>query len=209
MNKMSDSNRSFASAANTVMFPSKEGTKELAGELLEKHKQILINGQFLPIRPLFTRNKRIIISNIQLFISHFELERILLADYNIKPVSNITFLRAGIDKQAYSHCLSFRRQMFVTPEDADSLPDSIQINYKGITNWVNLSGDSMKCFLCKEAGHQDQNCPKTDINSKEDKTQTHIPQTSSSLQINKPHSATESTKPTTLTTNDISKITTN
>lgn len=51
-------------------------SKELADKLIEKHEHVIIAGS-LTISPMLTQNKRIIISNVQPFIPHHELERIL------------------------------------------------------------------------------------------------------------------------------------
>lgn len=75
-------------------------TEELADEIIKEHKQVLINGKYLDIKPLVIRNTRIIISNIQQSILYYELKRILLTRCNVK--SNITLLCAGIGNQAYA-----------------------------------------------------------------------------------------------------------
>lgn len=54
--------------------------------------------------------------------------------------------------------------MFISPEDAEKLPGAIQINYEDVKNWIYFSSDSMKCFICKQAGHQAKNCTVTDSN---------------------------------------------
>lgn len=143
-------------------------SKELAHTLVDTHNHILIQGNKVPIRPLISQNKRIILSNVHPFIPNEIIENTLLSSNNIKPVSSISYLRAGLSDQAFTHCYSFRRQMYVKPEDADSIPGSIQINYEGTNYWIYFSNDQMKCFICKENGHQAKNCP---VNSNKENTE--------------------------------------
>lgn len=143
-------------------------TKELADNLIEKQKNVVISGVTLEIKPLFTRNKRIIISNVHPFIPHQVIENVLISEYKIQPVSKISFLKAGIDKTPYAHCYSLRRQVYIKPEDIGSMPGSFQINHDGVTNWIYLSSDSIKCFICKEEGHQAKNCPQTNADTNAD-----------------------------------------
>ncbi|CAG5096393.1 Similar to Transposon TX1 uncharacterized 82 kDa protein (Xenopus laevis) [Cotesia congregata] len=140
-------------------------TKELADNLIEKQKNVVISGVTLKIKPLFTRNKRIIISNVHPFIPHQVIENALISEYKIQPVSKISFLKAGIDKTSYAHCYSLRRQVYIKPEDIDLMPGSFQVNHDGVTNWIYLSSDSIKCFICKEEGHQTKNCPQTNADT--------------------------------------------
>lgn len=49
--------------------------------------------------------------------------------------------------------------MFITPEEMETIPGKIPITYDGVTNWIYLSNDTMKCFICKKEGHQAKNFP--------------------------------------------------
>lgn len=125
-------------------------TKKLADELVEKHKVIHIQGQSLPIRPLITRNKRIIISNVCPAIPHYVLDD-KLKELKIKLTSPMTFLRAGLAEPGFNYILSFRRQIYIAPDDI--IPDSLQINFEDTNYWIYLTADTMSCFLCKQQGH--------------------------------------------------------
>ncbi|KAI4472285.1 hypothetical protein M0802_016977 [Mischocyttarus mexicanus] len=138
-------------------------TKEIADELIDKHKAILVNGKSLPIRPLISRNKRIIFSNVCPIIPHNVLEE-KLKEWKIKPMSAMTFLRAGLTDQGFSHILSFRRQIFITPEDIEKLPESFQITYEDTTYWIYVSSYNISCFLCKKEGHIAKNCWEKPLN---------------------------------------------
>lgn len=139
-------------------------SQKIADEIIENVRTIKISNTILPIRPLISRNKRIVISNVPPIIPHTIILE-ALSKINIKPVSSITFLRAGINEPGYSHILSFRRQMFVNPNDIDKIPESIQINFDDTNYWLYLSGDSPVCFICKRDGHVASQCPLNNINT--------------------------------------------
>lgn len=91
-------------------------SKEEAENLTDKHKLITIKDQELTIRPLINKHKRVIISNVCPVIPHMIIEK-ELAKLKIKNTTKISFLRAGIHEANFSHIMSFRRQMFVDPDD--------------------------------------------------------------------------------------------
>lgn len=54
--------------------------------------------------------------------------------------------------------MSFRRQMYIHPEDVSEIPESIQINFDETAYWIYFSSDKINCFLCKEEGHLAKHC---------------------------------------------------
>ncbi|KAJ3622559.1 hypothetical protein MTP99_003062 [Tenebrio molitor] len=70
----------------------------------------------------------------------------------------MTFLRAGIPGDEFSHILSFRRQIFIQPLEGGELPSSIVIKYDD-TNYRIFLTDDLTCFRCKLQGHTAANCP--------------------------------------------------
>ena len=103
-------------------------SKETADRLTESGKEITIGTLTLEIRPLISKATRIIISNACPIIPNdIIIEE--LSKINITPCSQITYIRAGINDPGFSHVLSFRRQMYVNPDDIPKLPPSIAINY--------------------------------------------------------------------------------
>lgn len=133
-------------------------SKSLADDIVDNKKTITVQNQKLPIRPLISRNKRIILSNVCPIIPHNIIE-MKLEEMRIKPMSPISFLRAGLNETGYNHILSFRRQLYVTPEDFCRLPDKISIEYDDTTYWIYISSDTMTCFVCKNEGHLASKCP--------------------------------------------------
>ena len=90
-------------------------------------------------------------------IPNYEIERKLM-DHGINPTSAISHIKAGISTPGYSHILSFRRQLYVKPEDFDKLPSSFQLHYDDTNYWIYVSSDTPICFVCKVEGHLARQC---------------------------------------------------
>ncbi|KAL4716605.1 hypothetical protein ACJJTC_008240 [Scirpophaga incertulas] len=58
--------------------------------------------------------------------------------------------------------LSFRRQVYSTPEEIENLPERLQIVYDDTPYWIYLTTDSMTCFICKKDGHVASKFPEKD-----------------------------------------------
>ncbi|CAH4033135.1 unnamed protein product [Pieris brassicae] len=134
-------------------------------ELVDVQQYVTIQNKKFRIRPLISRNKRIILSNVCPIIPYKELEK-KLEEINVKPMSQISFLRAGLNEVGYNHILSFRRQVYVTPEDYERLPEKISIEYDDTNYWIYLSSDTLTCFVCKKEGHVATKCPEREREEK-------------------------------------------
>lgn len=162
-------------------------SKLIADEIIDNKKHVTIQNQKLPIRPLISRNKRIIISNVCPIIPHTEIEKKLL-EMRITPLSPISFLRAGLNETGYNHILSFRRQVYVSPEDFTRLPEKISIDFEETNYWIYFSSDTMTCFICKKDGHVASKCPdNTNDNSLNQETQ----ESTETQTTKRPHPPTE------------------
>lgn len=129
--------------------------------LVTNHETIYIDNIAIQIRRLITPSKRVIISNVCPSIPHEIIEQ-SLKSAGLKPVSSISFLRAGIPGDDFNHILSFRRQVYIVPPENDNvLPTSLVIPFEGTHYRIFLSNETMECFLCKQAGHIANNCPNT------------------------------------------------
>ncbi|CAG5102784.1 Similar to Transposon TX1 uncharacterized 82 kDa protein (Xenopus laevis) [Cotesia congregata] len=80
-------------------------------------------------------------------------------------MSNITTLRAGLNNAGYQHILSFRRQLYIKPEDVKKLSTSWKVDFDETSYWIYPTMDNMLCYVCKEEGHLAKSCP-TDSNLK-------------------------------------------
>lgn len=76
----------------------------------------------------------------------------------LKLVSPINFLRAGLQDTEYSHILSLRRQIYASPTYIP-IPDSLQIDFEDTKYRIFLYGDKITCFKCKEQGQPASKCP--------------------------------------------------
>lgn len=136
---------------------------EKVDELVQKYKEVDVNGYRIGVRRLITPAKRIVISNVCHSIPN-EVVSNLLVNLGLKLVSPVTILRAGIQGDEYSHILSFRRQVYVSPPENDlyELPPSTIISYDNTEYRIFITFDDMTCFVCKKAGHIARNCMEAD-----------------------------------------------
>lgn len=132
--------------------------KSIADTLIQQHKSVTIQNKVFPIRPLIARNQRVVLSNVPPIIPHSEIEK-TINSLNIKVVSTITFLRAGLTNPQLSHIMSFRRQLYISHSDTEKLPEAIQITFDDTTYWIYCSADNPGCYHCKKEGHIAKNCP--------------------------------------------------
>ena len=133
-------------------------SKELADNLVDNNVKITIKEHVIGIRHLFTNNKRIVLSNVQPFIPSNIIEQ-ELSKHGIYPMSKIQKIKAtAVSTPGYSHVLSFRRQMYIKPEDISRLPETLKINFEDSNFRIYLSTDKVICFLCKEEGHLQKDC---------------------------------------------------
>jgi hypothetical protein len=79
----------------------------------------------------------------------------------IRTTSNITFLKAGFNINELAHITSFRRQVYINPEDYVKLPPSIVINLNNTNFRIFLTDDTVTCFICKKNGHLSSACKNT------------------------------------------------
>ena len=136
--------------------------------------KINIGLHILKIRPLITRSKRIILSNVCPIISH-NLILDELRKRNVISESQITCTKAGINDPEYSHVLCFRRQMYILPKYLPNLFESVQITLDETPYHIYLSTKKLACFLCKEEGHVAKCC-------KNQNTSLHLPPNDNSAQ---------------------------
>jgi len=134
-------------------------SKDLTNKLIKDNAILVVQGQNIKLRKLYNPDKRIILANVYPNIPH---ETIIeaLKEHNITPTSPISFLRAGLHIEGLTHILSFRRQMYISPEDENKIPSSLLINFENANYRIFLSNDELTCFLCKKIGHTSNNCPK-------------------------------------------------
>lgn len=132
-------------------------SKRTADNLVEEKKKVIIQKYILEIKPLITRNKRIVLSNVCPVIPNYVIEQ-KFKELSINVMSPITFMKVGIADPGFSHILSFRRQLYINPDDEVRLPESFQLSFEGTNYWIYISTDALKCFVCNTMGHLAKNC---------------------------------------------------
>jgi hypothetical protein len=115
----------------------------------------------IPFRRLVNPAKRFIISNAHPIIPHDIITEHL--SFNIKTLSPISFLKAGFQDEL-SHISSFRRQIYIHPDDIEKVPGSLIVNYDNTDFRIFLTDDTLTCYLCKQTGHTSNYCKK-ELNS--------------------------------------------
>ena len=95
----------------------------LVDEVVTKYSQLSINDLIVGVRRLINPARRIILSNVCPSIPHdVFINQIKTLGFNI--VSPMSFLKARLEGENYAHIRSFRRQIFVQPNDDIELPAS-------------------------------------------------------------------------------------
>ncbi|KAK2577971.1 hypothetical protein KPH14_012745 [Odynerus spinipes] len=125
-------------------------SKEIADELTEHHKEIHIQNNILQLRPLISKLKRIIISNVSPVIPHMIIQE-ALQKLGIPVQSKISFLRAGLADIGFPHVLSFRRQFYINPEDIGKLQDTLLISYEDTSYRIFLATETAECYIYIDA----------------------------------------------------------
>lgn len=102
--------------------------------------------------------KRFLISNAHPIIPHDIITENLIIE-GIKTVSPITFIKSGFHDEL-AHISSFRRQVYIHPDDIANVPGSLLIKYDNTDFRILLTDDTLTCFICKQTGHTSNFCKK-------------------------------------------------
>lgn len=152
-------NIAFASRISNNRICLYLATTEVVDKLIRSHPKIPVGNLELNVRRLISPTKRILISNINPDIPH-ELVEDTLKGLGLHLASPVSYLRAGMPSDVYSHILSFRRQVYVFSSTEDfELQTSVVIPFDETTCRIFLSTDRMECFVCRQTGHIANNCP--------------------------------------------------
>lgn len=159
-------------------------SKTLVDELLKNQQSIEIGEHKINMRRLITPSKKIILSNVCPTIPNEIIEQ-SLQNLNIKCTSPIYLIKAGLPETNYSHIVSFRRFLYIVPEENIIIPDSIIIYYEGDNYRIFIQPDELKCFKCNQEGHLSSRC--NNISNTD-------PQQSAETRANKRHSPSTTTE---------------
>ncbi|CAI6368795.1 unnamed protein product [Macrosiphum euphorbiae] len=156
-------NIKFASRISNNRFCIYFANKNIVEQIITKQPFIVINNKEIAFRRLINQAKRIIVSNVQPVIPHDVITN-AFNNLSIKIVSPITFMKAGFANDEFNHIGSFRRQLYIHPDDINKMPSSILINFEQTDYRIFLSDDTVICYLCKQTGHTSNYCKKEIIN---------------------------------------------
>lgn len=139
-------------------------TIELANLLVESG--VVIDNVFVPVLPLSTPSKKVILSNVPPFIKTEVLVK-LLERYG-RLVSPIKMIQIGCKSTLLKHVVSFRRFVYMVLKDnKEELDLTFNFNHDDFNYVVYATTNSMKCLSCGETGHLVRVCPKKEEKSKE------------------------------------------
>jgi hypothetical protein len=119
----------FASRISNSRICMYLSSKDLVEKTVSEHGVIVISGKEITVRRLLNPAKRIILSNVCPCIHHSVIEN-LVKTLGFVTVTPMSFLRAGIHREEYNHVLSFRRQIFVQPNNSIDLPSSMVLKFE-------------------------------------------------------------------------------
>ena len=119
---------------------------------------VVIHDTFVPVLPLVSPAKKVIISNAPPFIKNETLIS-ELSRYG-QLVSPIKMVSLGCKSPQLKHVVCHRRQVFMVLKD-NSTDLNLSFNFKvdGFNYMVFASSDTMKCFGCGVEGHLIRSCP--------------------------------------------------
>ncbi|CAI6360493.1 unnamed protein product [Macrosiphum euphorbiae] len=129
--------------------------QQITNDIIKKHSAIFIDNIEVPIRKLINPAKRIILSNVYQAIPNKSIIE-AIETYGIKITSPITALKDGFPLDQFTHITSFRRQLYISPEDFPKLPGSISLD--NTSYLIFITDDIVTCFLCKKPGHVSSSC---------------------------------------------------
>jgi hypothetical protein len=127
-------------------------SKKILDSLLESTQTITINDQLIQMRRLVNPSKKIVISNVCLSIPN-QIIIDALKNINITPMSQIVYLKAGINIEGYDHILSFCRQFHIKPEDVSKLSGSLSLDYNQTDFRVFFTDDRITLFMQSNRPH--------------------------------------------------------
>lgn len=119
---------------------------------------ITINDTFVPVLPLSSPSKKIVLSNVPPFIKNEAIQGVL--ERYGRLTAPIKMIPLGLKNPNIKHVMSFRRFTYmILNEQQDPLNLAVKLTNEGKDYIIFISSDYMRCFSCGEHGHVRQTCP--------------------------------------------------
>lgn len=144
-------------------------SEEKVTQLVNITKYVNVEGQQVRINHMVNKAVKVVISNADASISNSAIKRFLNLGCNIKTVSRVSELKVSTNNERYKNILSFRRVVYILPEDMEKLPSSQKFKGDGMTFNVFFNTGNSKCFICGSEDHFAKQC-ETDAASQRDVT---------------------------------------
>ncbi len=120
---------------------------------------VVLNGSLVPVLPLSSPSRKVVLSNVPPFIKDDVLVQ-ELSRYG-KLVSSIKKIPLGCKSPLVKHLVSFRRQVFMVLKNGiDEIDLVFKFKIDGFDYTVYATSDTtIKCFSCSKIGHLVRDCP--------------------------------------------------
>lgn len=133
-----------------------------AAELVEVNKFVVVNNEQVKINYLIAKSVKVTISNADASISNTAIKRYLNHVCKIRTASSVSELKVNTSRDQLKNVHSFRRLVYIHPEDVNKLPSSQKFQGDGTTWNVFFNTGNPKCFLCGSEDHFAKQCKETD-----------------------------------------------
>ena len=144
-------------------------SKQLVDTFQEEKGGFQLGPAFVPTKKLKAPATKLIISNVSPTIPNTTLEEILIKTLQLNLVSPISFLRVNPKDDIFAHVISWRRQVYLSPnEDCSKIPPLIEITHASRSYRIFFSADNLACFKCGVKGHKAEDCTKNSEDITED-----------------------------------------
>ena len=130
---------------------------------------VVIKNTFVPITPLATSAKKVIISNVPPFIRDEVLAREL--SRHGKIMSPIKKVHSGCKAPELKHVVSHRRQLHMILNNNEEMNLAFKLKVDDFDYVIFATSEQMKCFICKSEGHLARACPEKEVRLTEENVQ--------------------------------------
>lgn len=135
----------FASRISNNRFCTFLKNQQIADDIINNRTAIYKDNIKIPLRKLINPSKRIILSNVYPAIPNDTIIK-ALDKLEIKITSPITALKTGFKLDNFSHITSFRRQLYINPDDFSKFPGLIPVSSDNTIYQVFIIDNTVTCY---------------------------------------------------------------